>query len=94
MVRKATTISAPLDEPLPIMLTYQTAWVDGAGVVNFRAVIYDLDGTPVGQMGTAEAPAPWARPGRRHLHRRQQAGARAEAGRRDNVGMVPQGNSG
>lgn len=57
VVRKATTISAPLKEPLPIMLTYQTAWVDGAGVVNFRADIYDLDSTPVGQMGTAEAPA-------------------------------------
>ena len=58
VVRKATTISAPLKDPLPIMLTYQTAWVDSAGLVNFRADIYGLDSALSGQVGTAEAPAP------------------------------------
>jgi len=41
-VRKATTISAPVP-PLPVMLTYQTAWVDSEGTVQFRADIYGLD---------------------------------------------------
>ena len=45
VVHKATTISAPLADPLPIMLTYQTAWVDADGVVQFRADIYGLDGS-------------------------------------------------
>ena len=45
VIHKATTISAPLAEPLPIMLTYQTAWVDGDGLVQFRPDIYGLDGT-------------------------------------------------
>jgi murein L,D-transpeptidase YcbB/YkuD len=57
VVRKATTISAPLKDPLPIMLTYQTAWVDSAGLVNFRADIYGLDSALSGQVGTAEAPS-------------------------------------
>lgn len=43
IVRKATTVSAPLAEPLPIMLTYQTAWVDADHVVQFRPDIYGLD---------------------------------------------------
>jgi L,D-transpeptidase YcbB len=45
VVHKATTISAPLDEPLPIMLTYETAWVDANGVAQFRPDIYGLDGS-------------------------------------------------
>jgi murein L,D-transpeptidase YcbB/YkuD len=45
IVHKATTISAPLAEPLPIMLTYQTAWVDADGLVQFRPDIYGLDGS-------------------------------------------------
>jgi murein L,D-transpeptidase YcbB/YkuD len=45
VVHKATTVSALLAEPLPIMLTYQTAWVDGDGLVQFRPDIYGLDGT-------------------------------------------------
>ncbi len=45
VVRKATTVSAPLAEPLPIMLTYETAWVDGDGVAQFRPDIYNLDGS-------------------------------------------------
>jgi len=45
VVHKATTISAPLADPLPIMLTYQTAWVDADGVVQFRPDIYGLDGS-------------------------------------------------
>ncbi len=43
VVHKATTISAPLAEPLPIMLTYQTAWVDADGIAQFRPDIYGLD---------------------------------------------------
>jgi len=62
VVRKATTISAPLKEPLPIVLTYQTAWVDVAGAVNFRTDIYGLDSMPAGGVGTAEAPAPGGGP--------------------------------
>jgi L,D-transpeptidase YcbB len=42
VVRKATTISAPVP-PLPVMLTYQTAWVDAQGTVQFRPDIYGLD---------------------------------------------------
>jgi L,D-transpeptidase YcbB len=42
VVRKATTVSAPVP-PLPVMLTYQTAWVDAEGTVQFRADIYGLD---------------------------------------------------
>lgn len=45
VVHKATTISAPLADPLPIMLTYQTAWVDADGVAQFRPDIYGLDGS-------------------------------------------------
>ena len=45
VVHKATTISAPLADPLPIMLTYETAWVDASGVVQFRPDIYGLDGS-------------------------------------------------
>jgi murein L,D-transpeptidase YcbB/YkuD len=45
VVHKATTISAPLAVPLPVMLTYQTAWVDDSGTVQFRPDIYGLDGT-------------------------------------------------
>ena len=44
VVRKATTISAPVPA-LPVMLTYQTAWVDADGVAQFRADIYKLDNT-------------------------------------------------
>jgi murein L,D-transpeptidase YcbB/YkuD len=54
VVHKATTISAPLAEPLPIMLTYQTAWVDADGIVQFRPDIYGLDGSS--DVPTAEAP--------------------------------------
>jgi L,D-transpeptidase YcbB len=43
VVHKATTISAPLAEPLPIMLTYETAWADKDGIVQFRPDIYALD---------------------------------------------------
>jgi murein L,D-transpeptidase YcbB/YkuD len=45
VVHKATTVSAPLADPLPIMLTYQTAWADADGVVQFRPDIYGLDGS-------------------------------------------------
>jgi murein L,D-transpeptidase YcbB/YkuD len=43
VVHKATTVSAPLAEPLPIMLTYETAWADKDGIVQFRPDIYALD---------------------------------------------------
>ena len=46
VVRKATTISAPV-AALPLMLTYQTAWVDADGTVQFRADIYRLDNIAV-----------------------------------------------
>jgi murein L,D-transpeptidase YcbB/YkuD len=56
VVRKATTISAPLRDPLPIMLTYQTAWVDDAGLVQFRADIYGLDRAGASAALTAGVP--------------------------------------
>jgi murein L,D-transpeptidase YcbB/YkuD len=46
VVHKATTISAPV-AALPVMLTYQTAWVDADGTVQFRADIYKLDNVAV-----------------------------------------------
>lgn len=54
VVRKATTISAPLAEALPVMLTYQTAWVDNDGVVQFRPDIYGLDDSS--EVPTVSAP--------------------------------------
>ena len=42
-----------LDDPLPVHLTYRTAWVDQAGVEQFRADIYGRDKT----IGTALAKA-------------------------------------
>jgi len=54
VVHKATTVSAPLADPLPIMLTYQTAWVDADGVVQFRPDIYGLDGSS--DVPTASSP--------------------------------------
>jgi murein L,D-transpeptidase YcbB/YkuD len=65
IVHKATTISAPLGEPLPIMLTYQTAWVDADGVAQFRPDIYNLDSssdvpTPDAAIVPRPAPAPGA----------------------------------
>ena len=64
VVRKATTVSAPVP-PLPVMLTYQTAWVDAEGTVQFRADIYGLDrgatypgaGGAVAAAGAPGAPA-------------------------------------
>jgi murein L,D-transpeptidase YcbB/YkuD len=63
VVRKATTISAPV-AALPVMLTYQTAWVDAEGTVQFRADIYGLDrgATYAGGAGTAEASGAGAPP--------------------------------
>jgi L,D-transpeptidase YcbB len=57
VVRKATTISASVP-PLPVMLTYQTAWVDADGVVQFRADIYKLD--DISTYASASAAAPGA----------------------------------
>jgi len=62
VVRKATTISAPVP-PLPVMLTYQTAWVDAEGTVQFRADIYGLDrgaSYPGASAAVAAAGAPGA----------------------------------
>jgi murein L,D-transpeptidase YcbB/YkuD len=52
VVRKASTVSVRLAEPLPIMLTYQTAWVDGDGIVQFRSDIYGLDDSSNGPAAT------------------------------------------
>jgi L,D-transpeptidase YcbB len=57
VVRKATTISASVP-PLPVMLTYQTAWVDADGVVQFRADIYKLD--DIATYASASAAVPGA----------------------------------
>ncbi len=59
VVHKATTVSAPLGDPLPIMLTYQTAWVDADGVPQFRPDIYGLDGSSdVPTAGSPIVPTP------------------------------------
>jgi murein L,D-transpeptidase YcbB/YkuD len=67
VVHKATTISAPLADPLPIMLTYETAWVDAAGVVQFRPDIYGLDGSPdVPTAGSPIVPKPAGAAGKKN----------------------------
>jgi murein L,D-transpeptidase YcbB/YkuD len=45
-ITKSTSQTVLLPEPLPIHLTYQTAWVDEEGVVHFRTDIYGLDNPP------------------------------------------------
>ena len=42
--RKATKTRIDLTEPLPVHITYQTAWVAPDGQINFRADIYGRDG--------------------------------------------------
>jgi murein L,D-transpeptidase YcbB/YkuD len=32
-----------LDKPVPVFITYYTAWVDDSGRLNFRDDIYDHD---------------------------------------------------
>ncbi len=67
VVHKATTISAPLADPLPIMLTYQTAWVDVSGVVQFRPDIYGLDGSSdVPTAGSPIVPKPAGTSGKKN----------------------------
>jgi len=67
VVRKATTVSAPVP-PLPVMLTYQTAWVDAEGTVQFRGDIYGLDRGATypgagGEVAAAAAPGAAGAPG-------------------------------
>jgi murein L,D-transpeptidase YcbB/YkuD len=45
-VTKSTSRTVLLPEPLPIHLTYRTAWVDEEGVVHFRTDIYGHDSPP------------------------------------------------
>ena len=45
-VTKSTSQTVLLPEPLPIHLTYRTAWVDAEGVVHFRTDIYGYDSPP------------------------------------------------
>ena len=45
-VTKNTSQTVLLPEPLPIHLTYRTAWVDEEGVVHFRTDIYGYDSPP------------------------------------------------
>lgn len=67
VVHKATTISAPLADPLPIMLTYETAWVDASGVVQFRPDIYGLDGSSdVPTAGSPIVPKPASASGKKN----------------------------
>jgi murein L,D-transpeptidase YcbB/YkuD len=42
-IAKSPGQTVPLPEPLPIHLTYRTAWVDEDGVVHFRTDIYGYD---------------------------------------------------
>jgi murein L,D-transpeptidase YcbB/YkuD len=37
------THNVPLKKPVPILMTYSTAWVDPGGTVNFRRDVYGLD---------------------------------------------------
>jgi murein L,D-transpeptidase YcbB/YkuD len=39
-------------DPIPVFITYYTAWVDDAGQLNFREDIYDHDKTLAGRMFT------------------------------------------
>lgn len=67
VVHKATTVSAPLADPLPIMLTYQTAWVDADGVAQFRPDIYGLDGSSdVPTTGSPIVPKPASASGKKN----------------------------
>jgi murein L,D-transpeptidase YcbB/YkuD len=50
VVQSGQTVQARLATPVPLHVVYDTAWVDDAGVVNFRADVYGRDGyagTPV-----------------------------------------------
>ena len=42
-IRKGTTQSVRLPEPIPVYLLYFTAWVDDDGTVEFRDDIYQRD---------------------------------------------------
>ena len=41
-----------LKRPVPVIITYYTAWVDDNGQLNFRDDIYDHDKTVGGKMFT------------------------------------------
>ncbi len=43
LVNRSRTKTVKLDNPIPIHITYMTAWVDDQGVVNFRPDIYKRD---------------------------------------------------
>lgn len=41
--KQSKSKSVPLDEAVPIHITYMTAWADEQGIVNFRPDIYNRD---------------------------------------------------
>jgi len=50
-VRVGRTRIVNLTDPLPVFITYETAWVDDAGTVQFREDIYGRDATLAGRLG-------------------------------------------
>jgi len=44
VVASGQTVQVRLSEPIPLHVIYDTAWVDDAGVVNFRSDVYGRDG--------------------------------------------------
>ena len=43
MSKKSKSKTLPLEQPIPIHLTYMTAWADDRGIINFRPDIYRRD---------------------------------------------------
>lgn len=51
--KQSRSKTLPLDNPVPIHLTYMTAWADELGIVNFRPDIYNQDSKPLASLYNA-----------------------------------------
>jgi murein L,D-transpeptidase YcbB/YkuD len=56
------TVEVRLSSPVPVALTYQTAWVSADGTVNFRADVYDHEDDWAASMATRATETPPAPP--------------------------------